>query len=78
MTSAYAIDPDAKREEKTNSLLKCVNPKSGEIIERVRESDGAGFGQDTGFHLVHDIGETDAIFRIGKGKASSGTRVAEG
>ena len=35
-------------------------------------------GHDGHFHLVHDIGEGDAVFRVAEGMASAGSGVAEG
>jgi hypothetical protein len=60
-----------------SSLAQRVNPKSWKIVEGMDQSDGSGFWQCAGFHLVHDISETEAVLGIGKGKASSRAGMTE-
>jgi hypothetical protein len=47
-------------------------------IKRPHQPLHAFTGQGADFHLVHDVGEGDAVFRVGKGEAAAGSGVTEG
>lgn len=50
----------------------------GCLVKRLNEGHGATVGEDAGFHLVHDVGETDSAFGIGERDAAACAWVAEG
>jgi hypothetical protein len=48
------------------------------MINRVHEPQRSFVRQDLLFHLIHDVGERDFVFRIGKGMTATGARMSEG
>lgn len=54
-----------------------ISEDLGAFVQGFDERHGAAVREDPGFHLVHDVGETDAAFGVGEGDAATCAGVTE-